>query len=250
MRPCVVCVPARNGAERPPFLLATLAGQDAEGPVRVVVLANNCTDGTADAVRARRFDRLDVRLIEASLAPPDAHVGTARRMALDAGADWLDEIGGEDGILLTTDADARLPDNWISANLRALEQADVVGGRLVIDGDEALGGDAAGLLRGLGETLLAQPIDGRLDVALRLGEGALAIHHAGTRHLAELHHIGSFDFHNCLNLRFTFVCMTFSCLGKTQANLGAAPAREKARVTPPQRLRAPRREFRQRRQPP
>ncbi|GJE36732.1 glycosyltransferase [Methylobacterium persicinum] len=138
MRPCVVCVPARNEAERLPFLLATLAGQDAEGPVRVVVLANNCTDGTADAVRARRFDRLDVRLIEASLAPPDAHVGTARRMALDAGADWLDEIGGEDGILLTTDADARLPDNWISANLRALEQADVVGGRLVIDGDEAL----------------------------------------------------------------------------------------------------------------
>lgn len=145
MRPCVVCVPARNEAERLPLLLATLAGQDAEGPVRVVVLANNCTDGTADAVRAGRFDRLDVRLIEASLAPPDAHVGTARRMALDAGADWLDEIGGKDGILLTTDADARLPDNWISANLRALEQADVVGGRLVIDGDEALAPGVADL---------------------------------------------------------------------------------------------------------
>lgn len=141
MRPCVVCVPARNEAARLPRLLDTLARQDADGSVRVVVLANNCTDDTVEGVRAGqeagRFDRLDLRLIEASLEGAEAHVGTARRMALDAGADWLSEAGEEDGILLTTDADARLPENWISANLRALEGAEIVGGRLVIDGDEA-----------------------------------------------------------------------------------------------------------------
>ena len=41
------------------------------------------------------------------------------------------------------------------------------------DGDEALGGDAAGLLGGLGKALLAQPVDGGLDVALCLVECAL-----------------------------------------------------------------------------
>lgn len=142
-RACVVCVPARDEAERLPRLLATLAGQDGFSPgtrLRVVVLANNCTDGTADAVRALRdsgaIDALALRLMEEHLSGAQAHVGTARRMALDAGADWLDADGHPDGVLLTTDADARLPPDWIGANLRALRAADVVGGRLVIDAED------------------------------------------------------------------------------------------------------------------
>ena len=55
-----------------------------------------------------------------------------------------------------------------------------------LDGDQALGRDAAGLLGGLGEALLAQPIDGRLHVALGLAERGLAIHHARSGHLAQL----------------------------------------------------------------
>ncbi|MCJ2067605.1 glycosyltransferase [Methylobacterium sp. J-030] len=136
----VVCIPARNEQERLPLLLASLDRQTGVStPVRVVVLANNCTDGTAAAVRAKQasgaWPALDIRLIEAALSGQEAHVGTARRMALDAGADWLAEDGVPDGVLLTTDADARLPADWIAANLRALEHADVVGGRLVIDED-------------------------------------------------------------------------------------------------------------------
>lgn len=144
-RTCVVCVPARNEAERLPRLLTTLAGQDGFSPearLRVVVLANNCTDGTAGAVQALgesgAIDALALRLMEEDLSGAQAHVGTARRMALDAGADWLDADGRPDGVLLTTDADARLPPDWIAANLRALRGADIVGGRLVIDDD---GGD-------------------------------------------------------------------------------------------------------------
>ncbi len=136
----VVCIPARNEAERLPLLLTSLDGQTGlAAPVRVVVLANNCTDGTVAAIRAGQesgaWAALDIRLIEATLSGTEAHVGTARRRALDAGADWLAADGVADGVLLTTDADARLPADWIAANLRALEQADVVGGRLIIDGD-------------------------------------------------------------------------------------------------------------------
>lgn len=138
----VVCIPARNEAERLPRLLASLDRQiGVPTPLRVVVLANNCTDGTAEAVRAGQasggWAALAIRLIEATLSGAEAHVGTARRMALAAGAEWLAADGVPDGVLLTTDADARLPADWIAANLRALEQADVVGGRLVIDEDGA-----------------------------------------------------------------------------------------------------------------
>lgn len=143
-RPSVVCIPARNEEERLPILLASLARQEgfsAQAPLRVVVITNNCTDGTVPAIRALgesgALAGLTLRVIEAALEGAEAHVGTARRMALDAGADWLDAEAGPDGILLTTDADARLPADWVAANLRALRAADVVGGRLVIDDDGA-----------------------------------------------------------------------------------------------------------------
>ena len=137
---CVVCIPARNEAERLPLLLASLDGQTGLATrLRVVILANNCTDGTIAALRTGQtsgaWTALEIRLIEAVLSGADAHVGTARRMALETGADWLTHDGVRDGVLLTTDADARLPANWVAANLRALEHADVVGGRLVIDED-------------------------------------------------------------------------------------------------------------------
>lgn len=138
--PAVVCVPARNEAERLPRLLAALAGQDgfsAGHRLRVVVVANNCTDGTAAVVRDLGLDTIDLRLIEATFTGADAHVGTARRRALDAGADWLEAGGAPDGVLLTTDADARLDPSWVTANLAALEHAEIVGGRLVIDDDGA-----------------------------------------------------------------------------------------------------------------
>ncbi|MBD8909329.1 glycosyltransferase [Methylorubrum zatmanii] len=141
--PAVVCVPARNEAERLPRLLRALAAQEgfsAAAPLKVIVVANNCTDGTADSARALEgsgaIDRLALRLIEATYVGIDAHVGTARRRALDEGAAWLEAAGTPHGALLTTDADAWLDPSWVGANLRALERAEIVGGRLVIDEDE------------------------------------------------------------------------------------------------------------------
>ncbi|CAO4166851.1 glycosyltransferase family 2 protein [Methylorubrum aminovorans] len=138
--PAVVCIPARNEAERLPRLLRALAAQDgfsADAPLRVVIVVNNCTDGTVEAVRALEgsgaLSTLALRLIEATFPAAEAHVGTARRRALDVGAAWLESDGAPDGVLLTTDADARLAQGWVAANLRALEGAEIVGGRLVID---------------------------------------------------------------------------------------------------------------------
>ncbi|NEU13063.1 glycosyltransferase family 2 protein [Methylobacterium sp. BTF04] len=137
----VVCVPARNEAEILPRLIRSLDAQLGAGDgarLRVVILANNCTDGTVELIHAMERDgeatHLILRVIEARIAPPDAHVGTARRMALDAGADWLDADAVVDGVVLSTDADAVAPADWVRANLAALDGAELVGGRLVIHG--------------------------------------------------------------------------------------------------------------------
>ena len=54
-----------------------------------------------------------------------------------------------------------------------------------IDTDQAFGRRAAGLLVGLGDALLAQPVDRGLHVAVGFGEGGLAVHHARAGQLAE-----------------------------------------------------------------
>jgi GT2 family glycosyltransferase len=165
----VVCVPARDEAERLPILLACLAAQTGFGPdarLGVVVVANNCTDGTAEAVRRAvgGAGPLALRLIQVELGLAEAHVGTARRMALDAGADWLAQEGMPNGVLLSTDADARVAPHWVEANLAALAEAEIVGGALVIDPD----GEAEPEVRRLHEAIAAywaavREIEERLD---------------------------------------------------------------------------------------
>src|SRR5690606_8278818 len=67
------------------------------------------------------------------------------------------------------------------------------------EGNAALGGDAVGLLVGLGQARLAQRLGGGVDVAAGLGEGLLALHHAGAGALAQFLDHGSGDFHCYLN---------------------------------------------------
>ncbi|WP_238281091.1 glycosyltransferase, partial [Methylobacterium goesingense] len=138
----VVCVPVRNEAEALPHLIRSLAAQIGDGDgtrLRVVVLANNCTDATvavlAGMVREGVTESLELRVIEAAIPAPEAHVGTARRRSLDEGVAWLAREGVTDGVLLSTDADAVAPPDWVRANLRALRNAEMVGGRLVLQAD-------------------------------------------------------------------------------------------------------------------
>ena len=44
------------------------------------------------------------------------------------------EVGEEDGVILTTDADSKVTPNWITENLLAIEAgADAVLGRIALD---------------------------------------------------------------------------------------------------------------------
>ena len=60
----------------------------------------------------------------------------------------------------------------------------------------ALGGDAAGLLLRGGQALLAEDLHGLVHIALGLGEGLLAVHHAHAGHLAQGLYVFRGDCHN------------------------------------------------------
>ncbi len=136
----VVCVPVRDEEERLARLCRALAcqvrldGQPFDcGAIGVVLMLNNCRDGSLDVARraVHRHDRLHIEIIATELEAARAHVGTARRIAMDAGAEMLRRHGAPHGALLTTDADAVPANDWIATNLAAIaEGADLVGGVL------------------------------------------------------------------------------------------------------------------------
>lgn len=141
MLPCV-CVPARNEAARLPVLLNALAAQDWPARIAICIGINNTTDDSLaliDAARIRHADRLDLRVTQAHFPPEHAHAGSARRLAMDCGLALLGDH--QDAVLVSTDADTRPPEGWLSAIAAAFARgADVVGGRLDIDPAEPLPG--------------------------------------------------------------------------------------------------------------
>ncbi|MDO7885294.1 glycosyltransferase [Hymenobacter cheonanensis] len=140
LQACVI-IPAKDEATTLPATLAALAAQTTlagqalpAGMMEVIVLANNCLDRTAAAVRqaGRRHPNLIVHVAEVLLPRPQAHVGRARRLLLDEAALRLESTIGPTGVLLSTDADTLVASTWLAATLRELEEgAEAVGGRIL-----------------------------------------------------------------------------------------------------------------------
>lgn len=141
----VVAIPARNEAQRLPRLLAALDAQRpwSTGPTKllVVLVLNNTTDQSAAVVQRAlpALPNLDLHLIDTTFAPNESHVGSARRLAMETASGLV----GDDGVILTTDADAAPSPDWVLENLRAIANgADLVGGRIIGDPtEEALLGE-------------------------------------------------------------------------------------------------------------
>ena len=83
--------------------------------------------------------------------------------------------------------------------------------------DQAFRRNAARLLRSLGEALLAQPVNRRVDVAVGFGQGLFAIHHARAGFLAQILDHCRCD---CCHCR-----MSFACAGRAAQRLLASRIR-------------------------
>lgn len=168
----IIAIPVRNEAERIGACLAAIGSQKGRGAnsLGILLFLNNCSDDTVAVVAdLRRRLALPMRVIERDMA--GAHAGWARREAMEAAARWLDESGSADGVILTTDADSRVPQDWVARNLAAIGAgADAVAGRIALDPDEAArlpdALHARGRLEGAYEALLSElaaVIDPRSD---------------------------------------------------------------------------------------
>ena len=143
----IVAIPARNEAERLPRLVRALAAQtwlaDRARSLEVVVVLNNCRDGSASVLEAAARDhpQLRVRILEVDFSSLQANAGTARRLALETARAHAADPART--VLLTTDADGTPHRGWVDANLRSIaDGADLVGGLIVGDkAEEALLGD-------------------------------------------------------------------------------------------------------------
>jgi hypothetical protein len=108
----------------------------------VLLLLNNCRDGTRQALQAVLPGSTQLLVVETELSGPLACAGEARRLAMDLAAGLA-----PDGVLLTTDADAIVPPDWIEANLSLLNSGwEMVCGEARIQGDD-LAGLSADVLR-------------------------------------------------------------------------------------------------------
>ncbi len=135
-----VCVPARNESARLPILLDALAMQDWPDVIPVSIAINNSSDNSravVEAARQRHAGRLNIGITEHIFAPNLAHAGSARRLAMDKGLELLPAL--DNTALVSTDADSRPPTDWLRNIAAAFSRgADMVGGRIEIDGAEPL----------------------------------------------------------------------------------------------------------------
>jgi glycosyltransferase involved in cell wall biosynthesis len=129
----VVAVPVKDEEERIVACVASLANQiDVDlASVAVILLLNNCSDSTAERIRALGPELpLAVHLREVDLPAPYANAGWARRLAMEAAA----ELVNADGLILTTDADTQVECDWVAANQREIASGvDAVAGYVIAD---------------------------------------------------------------------------------------------------------------------
>jgi hypothetical protein len=138
----VVIVPARNEEGFLGAALDALGSQvDLDGKpldrrsFEVLLLLNNCTDGTAKVAAEwkRHHPEVTLNIAERTLSPGRAFVGTARRLLMDTAWNRLIGRSGTRGIL-STDSDSLVSADWVAQNMAALAGgADAVGGVIALN---------------------------------------------------------------------------------------------------------------------
>jgi glycosyltransferase involved in cell wall biosynthesis len=126
----VVAIPVRDEEQRIGLCLNALAQQTVPAD-EIILLLNNCEDATFVIAQtfAQHFRHLNI--IECQLQGEAACAGEARRRALDTAATRGD-------IILTSDADATVPPDWIARTVGLMEHgAEVVCGQIDIDPADA-----------------------------------------------------------------------------------------------------------------
>lgn len=123
----VIGVPVHNEERYIARSLRLLDHQaDPSDDYAIVLLLNNCSDGTLTVLRSLEAElKHDVYYADIMLPKNLAHAGMARKLAMDAAA----RLTAPHGIVLTTDADAVVTTDWVAMTRKHIATgADAVSG--------------------------------------------------------------------------------------------------------------------------
>jgi Glycosyl transferase family 2 len=128
---CAVAIPARDEIDLIAPCLLALAAQQGAPDFAVVLVLNNCRDGTAAKIKTLKGQLpFELHVYEIELPPALADAAWARRLATNAAV----ALVRADGIVLTTDADSRADPQWLRTTIEAFDSgADVVCGFVAPD---------------------------------------------------------------------------------------------------------------------
>jgi len=104
----------------------------------IIILANNCRDGSAQAARDWGESNPQIKLYVAEISLPKkiANVGYVRRLLMNEAFRRL-QANHAGGIIATTDGDTRVAPDWIAWTIEEIRRgADAVGGRILIEDEE------------------------------------------------------------------------------------------------------------------
>jgi glucosyl-3-phosphoglycerate synthase len=170
----IVVVPARDEA---PHIAACLEGLSVQldmvaGSYEVILILDGCRDDTLQVIqqttRLHRYPAFHI----VSLPRPQG-VGRVRRLGMDIACRRLMQLGREDGLIASTDADTVVASNWLSAQLTlARAGAEAIGGLIELDPLECQTLDPQAL------AIREQSVSRRLAGALEQTAGKATIEHA------------------------------------------------------------------------
>ncbi|WP_159467251.1 glycosyltransferase family 2 protein [Dyadobacter sp. 3J3] len=143
-----VILPVRNEQDNLFKTLEALRHQkDNEGfqlpysEYEVLLLANNCTDDSAESARTyqKTFPEFSLHIEEIQLAQDVAHIGTVRRLLMDAAYNRFTLLNRPQGIIASTDSDSEVDKNWVFNTIEEIKKGnDVVGGRILTRPENSL----------------------------------------------------------------------------------------------------------------
>lgn len=125
--PVTVCVPARDEADRLPRLIRDLRAQTGVSRLRVLVLDDASTDGTAAAARAAMAGDSRCVLVHGPAAPPTGWTGKSAACAqlADRARTAAATPESEPTVLVFVDADVRLAPTAVAAAVGQLRERNV-----------------------------------------------------------------------------------------------------------------------------
>ena len=136
-----VILPVRNELENLPATLDALRKQCDNSGVQipydqyeVLLLANNCTDDSAEFARLYKqtYPEFCLHIEDIRLAADVAHIGTVRRLLMDAAYNRFEKLKRPKGIIASTDGDTEVDKNWICNTIEEINKGnDVIGGRIL-----------------------------------------------------------------------------------------------------------------------